>query len=235
MKLLTLLSLILFSASSSVHASGIWIEGLYGQSSTPMTELNQYRKGFLWNNSTASEGDLHNLNYAGASLGARFLFHTILSFRYEQRVQRLKGKDVPGTGYSVSDGFVYEPLYLMLELPMFIGNWTLTVGGGAGYALTYQYHQKLAGSQGEDVIWQGHPIGTRARVSLGYRFFRHVSLFAEGIYENVKSELTAYKDYQTTAYGQGIQMGQYLQDGSGKKTVADLSGLSYGLGLRFMF
>jgi hypothetical protein len=219
----------------TAHASGVWFEGVYGHSSVPMDGLNEYRSKLLWNGTTPTAGKIQNPDYSGASLGARFLFHTMLSFRYENQVQRLVGTSIPATSYSVCDSVIYEPISINLDLPINIGSVMFTIGGGMGYALTYQYHQKLNGGTGEDVIWQAHPVSTRARISLGYRLIRSVALFGEVNYESVKSGLKAYKDYQTTASGSAIAMNQDLKNANGDKTVVDLSGLRYGVGLRLMF
>lgn len=225
-----------FALSSAASASAIWLEGSYGQSSTTMTDLNDYRSAFKWNNTTLTEGSLKAFDYLGASVGHHFLFHTILSVRYETQGVHLPETSIAGASYSVADVFVYEPLYLNLDLPVHIGSWIWTVGGGVGYALNYQYHQKETGGFGEDVIWQAHPIGTRGRTSLAYRLGSHFAIFAEAFYESVKSELKAFKNYQTTSNGSPIQRGQQLTNPvTGQPVQADLSGLRYGLGLRLMF
>ena len=213
----------------------VFVEGFYGLSSVNPTDLNTARSGFVWNGTAASAGLFERLPYFGGALGVRVFRKLMLSLRYEWQRQVLSTTEV-GSGITVADYFVYSPVFLLAELPLTFRRWMFTLGGGAGYALKFEFHQQYSGTL-EDITYKANPIVFCGRASLGFNLSAHLGVFAEVLYEKaVATSLAAAQSYSAGVNGSPITAGQTFKNSAGTSdATADLSGLRYGAGLRAMF
>lgn len=225
-----------FSASSGSDKSPKNIlEGVYGWAIVNPSDLNSARQNFIWNGTSAASGSFSKLTYFGGSFGRRLFSHLSLSVRYEQNSQALAKTDV-GSSMTVVDYFVYNPIFLLLEIPFQLKRLTFSLGGGAGYAMNYEYHQQYSGTR-EDITYKANPTVLRGRVTMGFAFSKHFGVFAEACYDKVTAtSLAADKAYQATVNGTAISAGQTFKDSTGNAAAqADMSGIRYGVGLRLGF
>ncbi len=222
-----------YSRSSYGNQSLFRIQGSYGVALVDPVELANYRKQFLWNNVTASDGIFDRLPQTDFGLGLRIGPGHLMVHYFSAR-QDLKNTDIAATGVSVRDSFNYAATYVFYDVPFVIGDFLLTTGLGIGKANKFEYHETLTNGNAEDITWSDNPIGYRARASVGYLYSNTFGVFLELGYEMMKSTLTAAGDYQSTINGSPIRSGQKLIGRSGAVEV-DLSGARAAAGLMLMF
>ncbi len=222
-----------FSGSSFGGDSLFRIQGSYGVAIVDPVDLANYRKQFLWNNTTAADGILDRLPQTDFGIGVRIGPGHLMVHYFTAR-QDLKNTDIGATGVSVKDSFNYAATYLFYDVPFVFGDFLLTTGLGIGKANKFEYHETLTGGNAEDITWSDAPMGYRARASLGYLYSNTFGIFLELGYEMMKSTLTATSDYQSTINAVPIRSGQKLIGRSGA-VEADLSGARLAAGLMLMF
>lgn len=219
--------------SSFGNQSLFRIQGSYGVALIDPVDLANYRKQFLWNNTTAADGIFDRLPQADLGVGLR-IGPGHLMIHYFSARQDLKNTDIGATGVSVRDSFNYAATYLFYDVPFVFGDFLITTGLGIGKANKFEYHETLTNGNAEDITWSDNPIGYRARASVGYLYSNTFGAFLELGYEMMKSTLTAASDYQSTINGSAIRSGQKLI-GRGGAVEADLSGARCAAGLMLMF
>lgn len=221
-----------FSSRSSDH--GLFrIQGSYGVALVDTTDLDNFRKQFIWNGSNATDGTFSRLPQTDFGIGVRIGPGHLMVHYFTAR-QDLKNTDIGATGVAVKDSFNYAATYVFYDVPFNFGDFLLTTGLGIGKANKFEFHQALTGGNGEDITWSDVPTGYRARASLGYTFSNTFGVYLELGYEMMKSTLNSANDYQTTINGVPIRSGQKLTN-RGNSVEADLSGGRMAAGLMVMF
>jgi hypothetical protein len=226
MKLVFLGLALLFAFSA--RAEFVYLEGYVGQASVNPVGLNNAIADNIWNTTAASPGKFNSLNYMAVQAGLQVFPFIFVGLRYEQVSKELPS-GTAGTGKTVQDTFNYTPVILMIEASTpSLFSFVFTGGFGIGTALTYEFHEKYSGT-GENITYSDNPMILRARGEVAYMFLPVLGLSFELIYDTIKSSgVTANSDYVATFNGTAIKKGD-------KFSGVDMSGLRYGVGLRFAF
>lgn len=195
------------------------------------SSLNDTRAKTLWGTTTATRGQFSGLN--GFSVGGSVLVGPgYLGAEYAFAVQELDDTQIIPTTNKVHDSFDYQSVYAVYDLNYNISeNSSWEVGGGIGYAVTYQYHNVFDSSgTKEEVIWQANPILAKVRAAYNYHFSENLRVRVGVGYEYATSDqLTADSNHPTI--GTGIISGQPLRNTSGGNQVVDMSGLRLSAGI----
>jgi hypothetical protein len=195
------------------------------------SSLNDTRANTLWGTTTATRGNFSGLN--GFSVGGSLLVGPgYLGAEYAYAIQELDETLIIPTTTRAHDTFDYSSIYAVYDLAYVIDNQSSwDVGGGIGYALTYQFHNVFeSNGTTEEVIWQANPILFKVRAGYSYHFSENVRARLGATYEYATSDqLTADSNHPTI--GTGIITGQPLRNTSGSNQVVDMSGFRLSAGL----
>jgi hypothetical protein len=221
--------------SSGKHSLGLMFESAYGFSSVSPLGMNSALNDFQWPGSVNAPGPINDLQYLAVGVGYKIKNWAYVVIRYEQSQQSMLPVVISPTTYSVTNSFLYYPIYLLADVPVYhYGSFYVSGIAGVGYALKYELHQTE--NPGEDVTWKANPIVYRVGTNVGFSFADNFDLFADIFYEMVTSKLKAESSYATTFNGTAITQGQYFADeNSGAIINVNMSGLRYGLGVRLRF
>ena len=195
------------------------------------SSLNDTRANTLWGSTTPTRGTFSGLN--GFSVGGSLLMGPgYLGAEYAFAVQELDDTLIVPTTNKVHDSFDYQSVYAVYDLAYEINessSWE--VGGGIGYAVTYQYHNVFeSNGTTEEVIWQANPILFKVRAFYNYHFSENLRARLGASYEYATSDqLTADSNHPTI--GTGIISGQPLRNTGGQNQVVDMSGLRLSAGI----
>jgi hypothetical protein len=231
------------TSSGSSSGVGIFLEALYGTASIKSDELNDAREHFRYNSTTYADGTFNKMSLMGFSLGYKIYDWFAILARYEQSSQKLPETNITGgppAPYTVAESFLYDSAYILLDFPFEFGaGFFVSARMGLGYALKYEFHQKLAGSNwSEDLVWRANPIGYKIGATFGYAFTSYFALFTEAMMESIHSELKTTKAYPNLNINNvPIESNQTYDNLHGKRRAVDvsMSGLRTSVGLRLTF
>lgn len=203
---------------------------------TNPNDLNNYDSNTNWGNTTKAQGSFYNMN--GYSVGGGYLLgNGYLGLEYAFGMQELPVTAIIPTINTIQYTFDYSTIYAVYDWVFNLAsNQSYELGGGVGYALTYQYHWIFkSGSTLEEVIWQANPnpIVFKARASYNYHFTENFRLRAAATYEYAtNSNLLADSSHSGLIInGTSVIANNSLKAANGQSVTADISGLRLSVGL----
>lgn len=163
----------------------------------------------------------------GVSISYRIFSFAGLMLSYEKNSYTSPDFTVATT--STSDAFFYEPLVLLVEIPLVKTEmFFASIRGGGGYATKFQYEQKFGGVVNETLVWKANPNFGRLGLALGFMMTPGLGLVLSAYHDSPSSALKADGNSQIFAY---YQKGNDYAGG----VRADMSGTRYSGGLRVAF
>lgn len=210
----------------------------YNYSLITPNDLNDYRAGLLWNNTTRTQGTFNNLQ--GFSIGAGYKVEDgFLGIEYSHEFQELTNTAIQPSTLYVQDTFEYDAIYAVYDYVIDRGNYSYELGGGIGYAIKYQYHNLLSNNGAtEDVYWEANPIVAKVRAHFNYHFSDNVRARVGAAYEYATSSSMQADSNHTsvTINGSSVRSGQSLKKiGTNDDVTVDMSGLRLTAGIVVAF